>query len=395
MCLQDSSLPAARWQTSPVCPSFSLERPASWGPPWFQANRLSHSTTYTTAYQCLISSYLQCSRPCLELRFMMVKAKSDPISFTLSSVLILQLSRAFKLRFTLALSVLPCLRVLLDTFSIFYQADHNSLWNKDKEVKKSSSVSCCCELDIALWMWELDHKEGWAPKNWCFWTVVLEKTLESPLDWKEVKPVHPKENQSWRFIRGTDAEAGGLIFGYLMQRADSLEKTLMLGKTVGRRRSGWQRMRCLDGIINSMDMSLSKLWERVTDLEAWRAAVHGVTKSWTDWLNNTAMRDLVSFGSPHPVRLGSLHPFYRNQWGSDKEFTDCANWYPDLTGSFWCTILTVQQRSLMLLTFLNSKPTVEVKAHSHEIPAIVSTLLFCLDLQTHVNDGRGDKSFKK
>ena len=259
----------------------------------------------------------------------------------------------------------------------------------------SSSVSCCCELDIALWMSEVDHKEGWAPKTWCFWTVVLEKTLESPLDCKEIKPVHPKGNQSWRFIRGTDAEAGGLIFGYLMQRADSLEKTLMLGKTVGRRRSGWQRMRWLGGIINSMDMSLSKLWERVTDLEAWHAAVHGVTESWTDWLNNTAMRDLVSFGSPHPVRLESLHPFHRNQWGSDKEFTDYANWYPDLTGSFRCTILTVQQRSLMLLNFLNSKPTVEVKAHSHEIPAIVSTLLFSLDLQAHVNDGQGDNSFKK
>ena len=118
-------------------------------------------------------------------------------------------------------AVLPCLRILWDIFSIFHQADHNTLWNRVKEVKKSSSLSCCCELDITLWMSELDHKEGWALKNWCFWTVVLEKTLESPLDCKEIKPVNPEGNQPWIFIRGTDAEAEVLIFGYLMRRADS------------------------------------------------------------------------------------------------------------------------------------------------------------------------------
>ena len=89
---------------------------------------------------------------------------------------------------------------------------------------------------------ELDPKEGWAPKNWCFW-IVLEKTLESPLDSKEIQPVHPKGNQSWIFIGRTDAEAEAPIFGHLMWRTASLEKTLMLGKTEGRRR-GLQRMRC-------------------------------------------------------------------------------------------------------------------------------------------------------
>ena len=79
-----------------------------------------------------------------------------------------------------------------------------------------------------VWIWELNHKEGWEPKNWCFWTVVLEKTLESPLDSKEIQPVHPKGNQSWIFIGGTDAVAEAPIFSYLMWRADSLEKTLML-----------------------------------------------------------------------------------------------------------------------------------------------------------------------
>ena len=92
-----------------------------------------------------------------------------------------------------------------------------------------------------VWMWELDHKESRAPKNWCFWTVVLEKTLERPLNFKEIQPVHPKGNQSWIFIGRTEAEAETPIFGHLMWRVNTLEKTLMLGKIEGRRRRGWQR----------------------------------------------------------------------------------------------------------------------------------------------------------
>ena len=148
-----------------------------------------------------------------------------------------------------------------------------------------------------VWMWELDCKESWALKNWWFWTVVLEKTPESPLDSKEIQPVHSEGDQPWVSLEGLILKLKLQYIGHVMQRADSFENTLMLGKIEGRRIRGQQRMSWLDGITDLMDVGLGRLRELAMDREVWRAAVHGVTKSRTRLSDWTELRQKINFWS--------------------------------------------------------------------------------------------------
>ena len=156
-------------------------------------------------------------------------------------------------------------------------------------------------------MWELNCEEGWAPKNWCFWTVVLEKTLESPLDWRSNQSIL-KEISPGISLEGMMLKLKLQYFGHLMWRVDSLEKTLMLGGIGVRRRRGRQRIRWLDGIIDSMDTSLSELRELVMDRETWHTVIHGVTKSRTSLSDWTELNHVFIFQNyvdlwPHQISL--------------------------------------------------------------------------------------------
>ena len=178
-------------------------------------------------------------------------------------------------------------------------------------------------------MWKLDRKEGWALKNWCLWTVVLEKTLESPLDSKIIKLVNPKGNQSWIFIGRTDAEAETPILWppdaknkLIRKRPWCWERLKAGGERDNRGQDGW-----------SMDMSLSKLWEVVKDREALCAAVHGVTKSWTQLSNWTTIEaeklDKVQPSELIPRSMKSSEPLETGRWGGGHQV-----WHKKWDGSF-------------------------------------------------------------
>ena len=201
----------------------------------------------------------------------------------------------------------------------------STLKSKDITLPTKVCIVKAIAFPVVMYGCELDHKEYWALKNGCFWTAVLEKTLESPLDYKEMKPVNSKGNQSWVFIGRTDAEAEVPI---LLRRTDLLEETLILGKIEGRRRKGWQKMRWLDGITDSMDMSLSKFREMVKDRNAWHAAVHGITKNrtglsdWIDWMGVYKKSNSPRYRYDEGKVLGGLKEQEKNNLCNDSRILE-------------------------------------------------------------------------
>ena len=224
----------------------------------------------------------------------------------------------------------------------------------DRPEKLKNEENNCNGITVVIRLFHIStlYKESWVLKNWCFWTVVLEKTLESPLDYKEIQPVNPKGNQSWIFIGRTDAEAETLILWPPDVKNQLTGKDLMLGKIEGRTRRGHQRMRWLDGITDTMDMNLSRLWELVMDREAWCAAVHGVAESrtwlndWTDWTEHFNLSFIQTHLCFPLVRLKIPTSFGQTHFSRSVELWH--NWQPsflNIEHSVVQWVLTVQMSS--------------------------------------------------